>query len=71
MPIVTIHMLEGRDAEIKKRLIRDVTETVVQTLEVPRESVRIMLNEMPEHHYGVAGLPVKEYRLRQIKHNRK
>ncbi len=67
MPILTINILEGRDDQTKKELIKNVTETVVDTLDVPVESVRVMINELPFGHYGVAGLPVKEYRLKKIK----
>jgi len=63
MPIITVHMLEGRDKEKKKKLIKNVTDTVVETLEMPPESVRVILQEMPVENYGVAGLPVMEYRL--------
>ncbi len=67
MPILTINILEGRDDDTKKELIKNVTETIVKTLDVPVESVRVMINELPFSHYGVAGLPVKEYRLKKIK----
>jgi 4-oxalocrotonate tautomerase len=63
MPIITVQMLEGRDKEKKKELIKNVTEIVVETLEVMPESVRVILQEMPVDNYGVAGLPVMEYRL--------
>jgi 4-oxalocrotonate tautomerase len=67
MPIVTIHMLEGRDNEKKKELIKNVSDSVVKTLDVPLESVRVIINEMPVEHYGIAGLPVREYRIKKSK----
>jgi 4-oxalocrotonate tautomerase len=65
MPIVTIHLLEGRTPEQKKQLIKNVSSAVIQTLAAPPESVRVILNEMPCDHYGIAGLPVLEYRSRK------
>ncbi len=65
MPIVTIHLLEGRDKEKKKNLIKNVTTAIVDTLGVPVESVRIILQDMPTDNYGIAGLPVMEYRSRK------
>jgi 4-oxalocrotonate tautomerase len=62
MPIVTINMLEGRDRGIKKDLIKSVTGAITATLRVPDESVRVIINEMPFENYGVAGLPIREYR---------
>ncbi len=67
MPIVTVHLLEGRDPETKKKLIKNVTHAVIDTLDVPPESVRIILDEMPPQNYGIAGLPIKDYRLKKIK----
>lgn len=62
MPIVTINMLEGRTKEQKTNLIKNVSTAVINTLEAPPESVRVIINEMPCDHYGIAGLPVLEYR---------
>jgi len=67
MPIVTINILEGRDKEKKKQLIRNVTQTIVDTLQVPADSVRVILQDMPVDNYGIAGLPVMEYRANQEK----
>ena len=67
MPILTIHMLEGRTKEQKRKLIEKVADTVVETLDTPPEAVRIIINEMVSEHYGVAGLPVNEYRVKKIK----
>ncbi len=62
MPIVTIHILEGRDQQTRQDLIKNVTTAIIDTLGVPAESVRIIINEMPYENYGIAGLPVQEYR---------
>jgi 4-oxalocrotonate tautomerase len=62
MPIVTINILEGRTKEQKTNLIKNVSSAVMETLAVPPDSVRVIINEMPFDHYGIAGLPVLEYR---------
>lgn len=67
MPIVTVNLLEGRDKETKKQLIRNISAAVIETLAVPPESVRVMLNEMAFEDYGIAGLPVLEYRVQKSK----
>ena len=71
MPIVTIHMLEGRNKEKKKELIQNVTDTVTKTLQMHPESVRVILEEMSYDNYGVAGLPIMEYRLKKAEENKK
>jgi len=65
MPIAMIHMLEGRDKETKHQLIKNVSNTIIDTLQCPPESVRVLIQEMSNDHYGVAGLPVLEYRLQK------
>lgn len=55
MPIVQIHLLEGRDDEKKRRLVRQVTEAVASALEVPEGAVRIILSDMAKSNYAVGG----------------
>jgi 4-oxalocrotonate tautomerase len=55
-------MLKGRDVETRRELIKNVTAAVTSTLDVPGENVRVILNEMENENYGVAGLPIMEYR---------
>jgi 4-oxalocrotonate tautomerase len=65
MPVVLIHMLPGRERRAKELLMRGVTDAVTAALGVAPESVRVILNEVPEEHYAVAGLPIREFRSRQ------
>jgi 4-oxalocrotonate tautomerase len=60
MPIVQIELLEGRDAEKKRRLIRMVTDAVCEALDAKPESVRVIIREMEPDHYGIAGVPASE-----------
>ena len=62
MPIVTINMLEGRNSRQKKELIKNVTESITATLKIPPEWVRVIITEMAFENYGIAGLPVLEFR---------
>jgi 4-oxalocrotonate tautomerase len=55
MPIVEIHMMEGRPVEVKARLVEEVTRAVADTLNVKPEQVRIILHEMDPHHYAIGG----------------
>ena len=55
MPIVEITMIEGRTPDAKRRLVAKVTDAIVESIEAPRESVRIILREIPGLHFGVAG----------------
>jgi 4-oxalocrotonate tautomerase len=60
MPIVNIQLLEGRPEEKIKELISQVTETIVGTLNVPKETVRVLVNELPKTHWGIAGVAVSD-----------
>ncbi len=60
MPIVHVSLLEGRDAQTKRALLRELTEAVVRTTGVPRASVRVLLHEVPAAHWAVGGEPKEE-----------
>ena len=55
MPIVEITLIEGRNADAKRRLIAKVTDAIVEAIEAPRDSVRIILREVPALHFGAGG----------------
>jgi 4-oxalocrotonate tautomerase len=60
MPIVQINLIEGRPQEKITELISNVTETVSETLNAPKQSVRVLVSEMPKTHWGIAGIPASE-----------
>jgi 4-oxalocrotonate tautomerase len=60
MPIVHIDLLTGRPPERISALIREVSDAVAHALDAPVESVRIVVNEMQPHQYGVGGKPWPE-----------
>ena len=55
MPLIQIHMLEGRTAEQKKRLLSAVTEAVQESLSAPLPSIRVWIQEFSPEEYMVAG----------------
>ncbi|RTE65506.1 4-oxalocrotonate tautomerase family protein [Amphritea opalescens] len=60
MPIVTVNMMEGRSDEQKERMIAEVSDALVRSLGAPIESVRVLINEMPKQHFGIAGQSAKK-----------
>jgi 4-oxalocrotonate tautomerase len=56
MPLVQVSLIEGRPAEVAERLIAELTETIVRVLGAPKESVRVILYEVPADRWGVAGV---------------
>jgi 4-oxalocrotonate tautomerase len=57
MPLVQVSLVEGRPADLKGRLIAELTEAVVRVLDAPPETVRVILYEVPGAHWGVGGKP--------------
>lgn len=55
MPIVQVEMLSGRSMEQKKSMVKEITDSLVRTLNCKPEAVRIIIREMEKEHYGVAG----------------
>lgn len=60
MPIVNIQVMQGRPESILKELITKVTDTVADTLEVPKERVRVIISEVPKTHWGIGGTAVSD-----------
>lgn len=58
MAIVSITIIEGRDRETKNRLMKRLTEAVVETLDAKPGQVRVVINEVRDGDYAVGGNPV-------------
>lgn len=56
MPIVNLQILEGRSKKQVKKVIQNITDTISVTLEVPKESVRVLVTEVPKTHWGTGGV---------------
>jgi len=59
MPIVLVKIMEGRPPEKIEALIQALTEAAVQALEAPKESVRVLVEELPKSHWGIGGHSAK------------
>lgn len=60
MPIVQIRMIQGRTAEKKEELIKKVTDAIVDALRIPKDWVRIVLNEISKENLGYGGVPLSK-----------
>jgi 4-oxalocrotonate tautomerase len=56
MPLIEIHLLEGRTNEQKKALLSAVTQAVHESIGAPRESIRVWVQEFAPTEYMVAGV---------------
>ncbi|AEP10231.1 4-oxalocrotonate tautomerase [Micavibrio aeruginosavorus] len=56
MPIVQIHLIEGRTVDQKRALVEKVTAAVCETVNVTPEHVKIILSDMAKHDYAIGGV---------------
>ncbi|NIS33588.1 MAG: 2-hydroxymuconate tautomerase family protein [Actinobacteria bacterium] len=55
MPLVEIHLLEGRTPEQKKNLLAAVTQAVHESIGASLPSIRVWIQEFPRTDYMAAG----------------
>lgn len=55
MPFVHVELVEGRSAEQKAGLVKDVTAAVVKNTGASAESIHVIINEMKKGDYAVGG----------------
>jgi 4-oxalocrotonate tautomerase len=49
-------MWSGRDAALKAELIKNVTETVCDTIKCPPAAVIVVIEDIPKENWGQAGV---------------
>ncbi|CAM5573153.1 MULTISPECIES: 4-oxalocrotonate tautomerase DmpI [Streptomyces] len=54
MPVVTVQQ-GPRSTELKRELVRQITDAFVDALHVPAESVQVWIHEVPTDSWGSAG----------------
>ncbi|HET9621068.1 MAG TPA: 2-hydroxymuconate tautomerase [Kofleriaceae bacterium] len=57
MPVIEISLIEGRSKEQKRALMASVTDAVERSIGAPRETIRVILREVPAEHWAVGGVP--------------
>ncbi len=60
MPEVVVFALEGRSAEQKRALMKDITDAVVKNFAVEPASVTVSLMETPKNHKAKGGVLFSE-----------
>ena len=65
MPIIEMHLLEGRTVEQKRKVVGAITHAVVEALGVKAEQVRILITEHGAENFSVAGVTAGEREARK------
>ena len=60
MPFAQIYLLEGRTEAQKRAVIEKVTQALVDALDAPEATVRVLLHDMPKENWGIAGVSAKD-----------
>jgi 4-oxalocrotonate tautomerase len=60
MPEVVVYLLEGRSREVKKALMKDITDAVVRNCSVNPDAVIVTLVETARDDKSKAGVPFSE-----------
>ena len=55
MPLVNVHMAEGRTPEAKQALMDAITDAMHTHIGAPRESVRVWIDEFPNTNFMAGG----------------
>lgn len=56
MPLVHIDLVEGRSHDQLKNMVKDITDVISKDVDVPKERVHIVINEMKKENYSVGGI---------------
>lgn len=57
MPLIQVTMVEGRTVEQKHALIRNLSQTMAETLGIPLERIRVGIYEVSADEWGIGGQP--------------
>ncbi|WP_067726820.1 4-oxalocrotonate tautomerase [Oceanobacillus damuensis] len=60
MPLVNIQIMEGRSPEKIETLMKNVTETVSESLDAPKENIRVIVSEVPKTNWAIGGTSAKK-----------
>ena len=60
MPEVVIYLVEGRGKDMKKALMKEITEAVVRNCSVPAEMVVVQIVESARDNKSRGGIPFSE-----------
>ena len=60
MPLVNVHMAEGRGEDAKRALMDAITDAMHEHIGAPRESVRVWITEFPNTDFMAGGELLKD-----------
>lgn len=65
MPLIEVTLVEGRSPDQLRALISGLTTAACEAVDAPRESVRVVVREVPATHWAAGDETIAERRARQ------
>ncbi len=62
MPLVEVTLVSGRSPEQIRALITSLTQAVVDTIEAPKDAVRVVIREVAPTHWAAGDVTIAERR---------
>jgi len=62
MPYVNVQITEGSTRDQKRKLVEDITETLVKNLGKKPEHIHIVIQEIEEENWGYEGMLTDEWK---------
>ncbi len=60
MPIINVKMLEGRTEDQKRKLVKALTDAIVETCQAPVDGTTVVIEEYPRQHWAKGGKLMSE-----------
>jgi 4-oxalocrotonate tautomerase len=60
MPFVEVTLTTGRTPDQLRGLLSHITDAVVQAIDAPKGSVRVVIREIPQTHWSAGGVTLAE-----------
>jgi 4-oxalocrotonate tautomerase len=60
MPLIQVYLLKGRTGQQKRRLIRELTDVMVDVLGSRPERVNVVVHEVDADNWGLGGVPLSD-----------
>lgn len=60
MPFIDVTLVEGREPEQLRSMISKITDVVQEQLGVQRQSVRVVVREIPATHWAAGDVTIAE-----------
>jgi 4-oxalocrotonate tautomerase len=66
MPYINVQITKGASREQKSKIVRDMTDSLVNILDKKPEHIHIVIQEIEEENWGFEGLLTDEWKKKNL-----